>query len=165
MSVDVSSYRAAIGRFLTGVTLVTTRSAGLAQGLTASAVASVSLEPPTLLVCVNRNSTTCEAIAAAQHFCINVLATQQADAARIFASRGSDKFAESSALGYRWVDNSFGAPRLDGALAALDCRVSHYSDVHTHRVFFGEVVTVVTATDAPLGYFCGGFVQLTDPAT
>jgi len=163
MTVDESSYRAAIGRFLTGVTLVTTRSADIAQGLTANSVASVSLQPPTLLVCVNRSSTTCEAIAHAAQFCINILSAEQAELARVFSSRGSDKFAESAALGHAWLDTESGLPRLADALATLECRVSDYSDARSHRIFFGEVLRVTTTDAEPLGYYRGGFRQLAAP--
>ena len=77
MIVTASNYRDAISRFLTGITVVTTRQGTQAHGITASAVASVSLEPPTLLVCLNRQSATCEAIGRAGHFAVNVLAENQ----------------------------------------------------------------------------------------
>lgn len=160
---DVSSidYRAAISRFLTGVTLVTTRHEGVAQGITASAVASVTLEPPTLLVCLNQQSGSCHVISASGRFCVHVLAEDQLALARHFASRAQDKFAGLAALGLGPAcDSALGNPRLDGALAYLECRVTTQTDVGTHRIFFGEVVAVEAREGSPLAYFKGQFASL-----
>jgi flavin reductase (DIM6/NTAB) family NADH-FMN oxidoreductase RutF len=146
---------------LTGVTLVTTRHEGLAQGITASAVASVTLEPPTLLICLNRQSATCHAVSGAGRFCVHVLADDQLDLARHFASRTPDKFANLAELGLGSThDSPLGNPIVEGALAYLECRVATQTDFGTHRVFFGEVVSVDAREGSPLAYFRGQFASL-----
>jgi flavin reductase (DIM6/NTAB) family NADH-FMN oxidoreductase RutF len=161
MNVSITDYRAAISRFLTGVTLVTARYEGLAQGITASAVASVTLEPPTLLICLNRQSATCHAVSGAGRFCVHILADDQLELARHFASRIPDKFANLVELGLGSThDSPLGNPIVDGALAYLECRVVTQTDVGTHRVFFGEVVSVDAREGSPLAYFRGQFASL-----
>lgn len=166
MTLPSSDYRAAISRFLTGVTIVTTRHEGVAQGITASAVASVTLEPPTLLVCLNRQSGTCHAMSHSGHFCVHMLADDQLALAQHFASKMPDKFAKlphaatsgSDHPGYR--DSTLGNPILDGVIAYLECRVTTHTDVGTHRIFFGEVLEVSANDGAPLAYFRGQFASL-----
>ncbi|MEY3712676.1 MAG: hypothetical protein RL321_296 [Pseudomonadota bacterium] len=159
MPVDSAAYRNAISRFLTGVTIVTTMTEEKPSGLTATAIASVTLEPPTLLACLNRQSTTCQAIIQAGRFAVNVLSSEQMDLAKLFASRDTDKFQQLAAGGFGIQASPSGMPHLVGALASIDCRVSDTSDVGTHRIFFGEVESVTCAEGSPLGYFRGAFVS------
>lgn len=159
MPVDSAAYRNAISRFLTGVTIVTTVADEKPSGLTATAIASVTLEPPTLLACLNRHSTTCQAIVQAGRFTVNVLASDQTDIAKLFASRETDKFQQLAELGHGIETGSFGTPHLRGALASIDCAVSATTDIGTHRIFFGEVQQVRCTEGSPLGYFRGAFVD------
>ena len=159
MPVDSAAYRNAISRFLTGVTIVTTVADDKPSGLTATAIASVTLEPPTLLACLNRHSSTCQAIIQAGRFSVNVLANDQTDIAKLFASREMDKFQQLAELGHSFEITSFGTPHLIGALTSIDCAVSATTDVGTHRIFFGEVQQVRCAEGSPLGYFRGAFVD------
>src|ERR1700674_171452 len=85
-------FRDVIGRFASGVTVITTVHDGIPYGTTASAVRSLSLEPPMLLICMNQQSSTGQAIAAAGHFAVNILAEEQPDAAARFATKSPDKF-------------------------------------------------------------------------
>jgi len=161
MSVATPEYRNAISRFLSGVTVVTAQHAGARHGITASAVCSVTLEPPTLLVCLNRQSITCQTVIDAMHFCVNVLAAHQLPVARLFAGKAADKFAEFAALtGKEPTHGPAGSPHLPDALATLECRVAAHQDVGTHRVFFGEVLQVAVAEGEPLAYFRGQFTTL-----
>lgn len=162
MTITATAYRDAISRFLTGITVVTTRYGTHTHGITVSAVASVSLEPPTLLVCLNRQSSTCEAVARAGHFVVNVLAEDQLALARHFASKTPDKFATlSSGDGTPgWHEGILGAPRLAVALAHLECRVASTGEVGTHRIFFGEVQAAQATDGLPLAYFRGQFTTL-----
>jgi len=159
MPIDSATYRHAISRFLTGVTIVTTAVEGKPSGLTATAIASVTLEPPTLLACLNRESTTCLAIAQAGRFTVNILASEQTELAKLFASRDADKFQQLAARGQEIELSALGTPLLAGALASLDCTVCATTDVGTHRIFFGEVQHVRCAEGAPLGYFRGAFLD------
>ena len=155
MSVTETAYRDAISRFLSGVTVITTRHGSETQGITATAVASVTLQPPTLLVCLNRQSATCRTLIDSGAFADNVLSASQQALAQRFATKQPDKFA-----GVATTAGISGAPLLNGALAHLECRVSAQNDVGTHRIFFGEVINVTVAEGAPLGYFRGGFSTL-----
>ena len=110
-------FRDVIGRFASGVTVITAEHEGRLFGTTASAVSSVSLEPPMLLACLNRSSSTGHAIAAVRRFAVNILAEGQADAAIRFAGKG-DRFA-----GQAVVRGVSGQPLLEDALANLECRV------------------------------------------
>jgi flavin reductase (DIM6/NTAB) family NADH-FMN oxidoreductase RutF len=155
MTVSSTDYRSAISRFLTGVSVVTTRHDEQCHGITASALASVSLEPPTLLVCLNRHSATCQAVTAAGFFAVNILAAEQEPLAKHFAAKLADKFA-----GIATTPGISGAPLLDFCLAQLECRVSSHTDSGTHRIFFGEVLSTRVRDGQPLGYFRGGFSTL-----
>ena len=155
MSVTETDYRDAISRFLSGVTVITTRHGSEIQGITATAVTSVTLQPPTLLVCLNRQSATCRTLIESGQFAVNVLGANQQDLAQRFATKQPDKFA-----GVPTTAGVAGAPLITGALAHLECRVSAQNDVGTHRIFFGEVLSVAVAEGRPLGYFRGKFSAL-----
>jgi flavin reductase (DIM6/NTAB) family NADH-FMN oxidoreductase RutF len=126
---DSKEFRDIIGRFASGVTVITAEHEGRPYGTTASAVSSLSLDPPMLLVCLNKSSSTGQAIAAARRFAVNILAEGQADAAMQFAGKG-DKFA-----GQRIVAGGAGQPLLEDALANLECRVVEEVTGGTHSVF------------------------------
>jgi len=153
--VEVDAFRDAIGRFLTGVTIVTTQLDGEDFGTTASAVTSLSLEPPMLLVCLNATSDTRNAILDRRTFAVSVLADHQQQLARRFADKGRGKFA-----GVEIARGPSGAPLVDGALASLDCRVSDTITGGTHTVFLAHVIEAWARDGAPLAYFRGGFGQL-----
>jgi flavin reductase (DIM6/NTAB) family NADH-FMN oxidoreductase RutF len=154
-AMDAAEFRNLIGRFLTGVTVVTTAHEGTLHGITASAVASLSVDPPTLIVCLNKQSATRGAIAAAGRFVVNVLAAGQADLAMHFASKSPDKFVRME------VEASpRGLPRLPGSLAAIDCSLVAEVDGGTHSIFIGRAEAGSGAPGAPLAYFRGRFVQL-----
>ena len=159
MPVDSAAYRNAISRFLTGVTIVTTVADEKPCGLTATAIASVTLEPPTLLACLNRHSSACQAIIQAGRFTVNVLASYQTPVAKLFASRDTDKFGQLATLGEGFEISAFGTPHLMGALTSIDCLTSATTDVGTHHIFFGEVAQVRCSEGSPLGYFRGAFVD------
>ncbi len=142
-------FRLALRRFPTGVTIVTTMLDGQPKGFTANAFASVSLEPPMILICVNRQARSHPVIAAAGVFCVNVLALEQSDLAQIFAQKGApDPFGTIP-----YHTDVTGSPVLDGSLAHLDCTLAEEHSVGTHTVFIGEVVASDARDGAPLGYF------------
>jgi len=152
-AVDGAVFRRVIGNFMSGVVVITTEHDGVRYGMTVSAVSSLSLDPPMLLVCLNARSTTQEAVRRAERFAVNILAEDQGHLAERFASSGSaDKFGE--------VDTRrgcTGVPLLPGALAAVECRVAEVVAGGTHRVFLAEVVHAETTEGAPLAYFRGKF--------
>ena len=153
-TVSAAEFRDAIGRFLTGVTVVTSRHGGVPQGITASAVCSVSLEPPTLLVCLNKQSSTRHAVAASGRFAVNVLAEGQHELAMRFATKSADKFA-----GLALDSSSADLPLLQGALATLECRLTEEANGGTHSIFIGAVERATVRDGSPLAYVRGQFVR------
>src|SRR5512141_1144415 len=110
-SLTPEEFREVISHFASGVTVVTAVHDGRAFGTTASAVTSLSLEPPMLLICMNRQSETGRAVAAAGHFAVNILGADQIELAKTFARKGGDKFAGVPVSAGRW-----GEPLFDEAL-------------------------------------------------
>lgn len=154
-AVTAEEYRDVIGRFATGVTVITTSGEGGQFGTTASAVSSLSLEPPMLLICMNRESSTGKAIAQAGRFVVNILAEDQDHLAVRFARRDPDKFQ-----GVPVTPGKHGEPLLDGALAHVECRVTEQVLGGTHTVYLGEVDRASGRTGTPLAYFRGQFGRL-----
>lgn len=153
-ALSAEEFRSLIGRFATGVTVVTTVDEGVEYATTASALTSVSLEPPTLLICMNHTSGTGQAITRSRHFAVNVLAENQASAARHFARKGTDFSGHVVTAGRR------GLPVFTDALASFECRVVEAIDAATHTVFIAEVETAAGRDGLPLAYFGGRFGRL-----
>jgi 3-hydroxy-9,10-secoandrosta-1,3,5(10)-triene-9,17-dione monooxygenase reductase component len=133
---DSRQFRAALGSFVTGVTIVTTRAAdGRPIGLTASSFNSLSLDPPMVLWALAKSARSLPAFAAAEHFAVHILAADQQDLASLFATSGADKFADLD------VDSGPGrVPLLRGCSARFLCRTAHQYDGGDHTIFVGEVV-------------------------
>ncbi|WP_181703338.1 flavin reductase family protein [Chthonobacter albigriseus] len=144
----VDVFKQAMGNLAGAVTIITAGRGPLARGLTATAVSSVSIAPPTLLVCVNRTGEAHQAIAETGTFCVNILAAANRPVADRFAGRagasGADKFAEGT-----WTELASGSPALDGALVNIDCRVAESVEAYTHTVFFGTVLQVRIGDGGP----------------
>lgn len=153
--VTAEEFRHVIGHFISGVTVITAVSDGQRFGATASAVSSLSLEPPMLLVCVNSRSATAAAIEGAGVFAVNILAEDQDQLALSFARSGTDKFRDVAVS-----EGEHGVPLLDGSLAQIECRVVNQARGGTHAVFFGEVGRAQAGEGRPLGYFRGRFGRL-----
>jgi 4-nitrophenol 2-monooxygenase / 4-nitrocatechol 4-monooxygenase, reductase component len=151
-TVQADVFRDVIGRFATGVTVITARCDGLDYGMTASAVTSLSLDPPTLLVCINRANATYRAIDRSGAFGVSILHEGQAEVAAHFASRHPDKFAAAET-----AEGQLGLPLVAGALATLECAVSEHFVGGTHEVFLGRIVVAHAAEGRPLTYFRGAF--------
>jgi flavin reductase (DIM6/NTAB) family NADH-FMN oxidoreductase RutF len=152
---NAQNFRDVVGRFATGVTIVTTQHAGTNYGMTASAVSSLSLEPPMLLVCINRASPTGDAVRRSGVFIVNVLSEDQADLARRFAMRVPDRFA-----GVEVARTTLGPVRIAGALAHIECQVVEGVDAGTHTIFIAEVEHAQGREGAPLAYFRGQYTSL-----
>jgi 4-nitrophenol 2-monooxygenase / 4-nitrocatechol 4-monooxygenase, reductase component len=146
------AYREAAGHFTTGVAVITTLHEGRRYGVTASAVSSLSLDPPMLLVCLHRSLATRDAVVAAGRFAVNVLAEDHAALAMQFATRAPDKFA-----GVALEEGLDGVPLLSDALSHLQCTVVDPVDAATHTVLLAEVDATSIATGSPLAYFRGSF--------
>jgi flavin reductase (DIM6/NTAB) family NADH-FMN oxidoreductase RutF len=144
-----ADFREVMRRFPTGVTVVTTVVNGSPKGFTANAFSSVSAEPPMVLVCVNRRARTHPLIAAAGHFCVNILRLEQRAVAERFASReGGDPFAS---LAYGSART--GSPVIENTLGYLDCELAEEHSAGTHTIFLGTVLACAGFAGSPLGYF------------
>ena len=139
--------RAVAGRFATGVTIVTSvRPSGEPCGLTANSFTSVSLEPPLVLVCVDRRANSHDCIRAAGHFAVNVLGADQRDVAELFWVGDREQRFRS----LKWEEHRTGSPVLEGALAWLDCRVVDQHRAGDHTIFIGEVEACAGREGDPL---------------
>jgi flavin reductase (DIM6/NTAB) family NADH-FMN oxidoreductase RutF len=146
---STDDFRAAMRRFVTGVSIVTTSLDDRIHGFTVNAFASVSAEPPTVLICVNRIATAHPLIAASQRFCVNILALEQRALAERFA--GGEPRSRFEGVAYRMGPS--GSPVLDGTVAHVDCRVTEELTASTHTIFLGEVLEAGHRDGEPLGYF------------
>lgn len=157
MRPDTADFRRVLGHFVTGVTIVTTQdSLDRPVGLTANAFASVSLEPPLVLVCVDRTSNTHDVIAASGAFAVNILADGQEDVSRRFAAEGSAARFESVA----WRRAATGSPILEGAIAWVDCRLEAAHDGGDHTIYVGAVIGADASAGVPLVFHRGGYGRL-----
>jgi 3-hydroxy-9,10-secoandrosta-1,3,5(10)-triene-9,17-dione monooxygenase reductase component len=133
-------FRDTLGRFATGVTVVTALSDGTPVGLTCQSFSSVSLDPPLVLFCPARTSRAWPLIERAGTFCVNLLARDQVELSDAMASRGVDKFE-----GVGWSPAPVtGAPLLDGVLGHVECEVHAVHDGGDHHVVLGRVVGLAT---------------------
>ena len=148
-------FRHVIGHFASGVTIVTTELDGRPFGTTASAVASLSLTPPMVVVCLNRSSETGQAIHRSRAFGVNILSEDQAPLAERFATKGGDRWADVAR-----TPGVHGQPLLDDALAQLECRVTEAVDGGTHTLFLAAVDDARALGGTPLAYFRGRFGRL-----
>jgi flavin reductase (DIM6/NTAB) family NADH-FMN oxidoreductase RutF len=156
MSVDQSAFRAVMGRFATGVTVVTAvYNRGRDVGMTVSALASVSLDPPLVLICIDHSASIYNTLSKATHFIANILSENQEAVARRFAERGSNRFA---GIGYETGQN--GAAVLLETLGYLECEVVALHEAGDHDVIIGEVEVAVSNEGKPLLYYRGGYAQL-----
>ena len=154
-SLDSRAFRQALAQFGSGVTVVATLDAGgRAQGLTVSAFCSVSLEPPLVLVCVDKRSETHAAFAHSRLFGVSVLAEHQQDVSQRFATLGPDKNQFDFARG------TDGTPLVPGAVAQLECRLHAAHDAGDHRIYVGEVVKVAVNPGRPLLYHATSYRRL-----
>ncbi len=147
--------RQTLGRFATGVAIVTcTDAQGAPVGLTANSFNALSLDPPLVLWSLRLASPSLQAFDACAHFAINVLAEDQVELSRRFASPVMDKFAEG-----QWSPGLGGAPVLTGAAAVLECALERSQEAGDHMLFIGRVLAHADISTAPL-LFHGGHYHL-----
>ena len=149
MAINPTEFRAALSRFPSGVTVVTTKDAtGKFHGITVSAFCSVSLDPPLILVCIEKTTGSHTAFEQSRSFVVNFLRSSQSDLSERFAAQLSDKF---EGLDFRHgID---GVPILEGCIANLECLLSNSYDGGDHTIFVGEVENVEIGDGEPLIYF------------
>ncbi len=148
-----SEFKHAMRHVPTGVTVVTSSKEGEPRGITVSAFSSVSAEPPTLLICINRAARSYLYISASGAFCVNVLAGNQRELAERFSGKIRDRQFDGVAYGA----GETGAPVLEGTIAHFECTVAEEHHAGSHSIFLGQVVACVARAGTPLGYFNGGF--------
>jgi 3-hydroxy-9,10-secoandrosta-1,3,5(10)-triene-9,17-dione monooxygenase reductase component len=146
-------YRATLGHFCSGITVVTAVSSDGPAGMTCQSFCALSLDPPLILVCPGKSSTSWPRIESAGTFCVNVLAEDQEELCRTFATKGTDKFA-----GVGWTAGPFtGAPVLAGGLAWMECRMEQLHDAGDHVIVVGRVLDLQAREGRPLLFYRGGY--------
>ena len=160
MAVDITHFRAAMARFPGAVTVVTARAPdGGRRGITATAVCSVSAEPPSLLVCLNRKTGTCAAVRETGRFNVNLLAGEAGPIALRFAGAGGvsgeDKFIEGA-----WSEDGRGLPVLADAVTTFSCDVAEMTDAGSHTVFIGQITGLTLGDGTALIYEQSRFHRL-----
>ncbi len=152
-SFDSAKFRQVLGHYPTGVTVITAAAEGGPVGLAVGTFSSVSLDPALVGFFAANSSSSWPKIEATGHFCVNVLAEDQEDVCRRFASKADDKFS-----GLGWTPAGSGAPILNGVLAWIDCAIHSVTDAGDHIGVMGRVRDLAVAHDgAPLVFFRGGY--------
>jgi len=154
----LGAFRDAMRHVAATVYAVTTGHEGNRFGILATAVSSLSFDPPSLLVCINRTASLHAPLAEAQFFCVNVLGMSNRDVAEHFMSkRADDRFAVG-----KWVE-VHGVPVLVSAQSSLVCRTAHRHDFGTHSIFIGELVAAKHRHDAkPLTYYDRNYIDISE---
>jgi len=156
MAIDSDEFRAVLGRFASGVTVLTARDTeGRDHGMTVSAFCSASLVPPLVLACIDRSADMYGVLRTATHFGISILAEEQEALARRFAELEVGRF---DGIGYTRADS--GVVLLDDALGHMDCRRVDRYDAGDHAIHVGEVEWASSHKGMPLLYYRGGYTQL-----
>jgi len=157
MTIDPDSFRSVLGRFASGITVVTTRDGDDRDvGMTVSAFCSVSLKPPLVQVCVDRAASLFAALAASSRYGVSILAAEQEALSRRFATADSSRRFDG--IGYRRGES--GVVLLDDALAHLECKIVASHEAGDHTMFVGEVESATARSARPLLYYRGGYAQL-----
>ncbi|KQO83479.1 flavin reductase [Rhizobium sp. Leaf262] len=138
------AFREGMSRLAAAVNIVTTDGPGGKAGFTASAVCSVTDQPPTLLVCLNRSSSVASMFETNRVLCVNTLANGHEDLSRRF---GGATLQEQRFLEGTWSTGATGSPRLDGALLSFDCEIETMVESGTHQVLFCRIIELVQGSD------------------
>ncbi|WP_158743077.1 flavin reductase family protein [Acidisphaera sp. L21] len=153
--IDLATFRACMRQVPGAVTVITTVHEGTRGGLTATAVCSVSAEPPQMLVCVNRSSSAEAVIVAAGRFGVSYLSHEQEAVANAFSASLDNRFDHGD-----WVELESGVPLLKDAAVAFDCKIVQTITAGTHTIFIGAIVAAV-ARDVPnLVYKAGAYGKI-----
>lgn len=158
-AVNVQLFKDAMRNLAGGVAVVTTQAGGVPSGLTVTAVTSVSTEPPSLLVCLNRSSSSHDIILNGGRFGVNLLGAQHEQVAMRFAGMNGIKGPERF-TGLDWKKGTTGSPLLKDALCSLDCEVLMHQAVGSHTIFIGRVVGTCHGVGEPLVNFRGKLTQV-----
>ena len=156
MVIDAQELRRVMGHFATGVTVITTRDKdGAPQGLTANAFMSLSLNPPLVIISVDKGATCYACFETGNGFGVNFLSEDQEDVSRRFATKGIDKFA-----GLKWYAGGNGVALIEGALAQVECNITACYEGGDHTIVVGEILNITASGDRPLLFFKGKYQKL-----
>ncbi len=156
MAVTSDEFRNALSRFASGVTVVTTCSSdGKLNGLTVSAFCSVSLEPPLVLICIEKAAAGNRVIAESSVFAVNILSNHQAELSEHFASPIVDRMKTVD-----FTIGMLGLPLLSESVCSLECSVKHLYDGGDHTIFVGQVEHAEFRENDPLIYFRSGYREI-----
>ena len=150
---DASTYRTVLGHFATGVVIVTAMNDDEPVGMACNSFTSVSLEPPMVLFCAAKSSSTWPRIQAAGKWAANILDDDGEEICRLFAQKGADRFARIA-----YTPGRTGAPILEDALAYVDCETIAEHDAGDHLVVVGKVIELGYQPEGkPLLFYRGGY--------
>src|SRR3989442_8954713 len=156
MQIDSHELRRVLGHFVTGVTVITTKDiTGAPFGLTANAFTSLSLNPPLVLICVDKAAQCYSCFVESNVFTVNFLREDQEGISRRFATKGVDKFA-----GLSWHEGAYGAAILDDAIGYLECKIVQSYEGGDHTIIVGEVLNGLAGGGRPLLFFKGKYQRL-----
>ena len=155
MKFDNLEYRKTLGKFVTGVTIITTcEKDGTPRGFTANSFTSVSLEPPLILICIGDFNEGLELFKNSEYFAVNILNEAQVDISNLFAKPLKNKFKE-----IKWSNSKFGVPIIKGALAWLECKNFDQIRSGDHLILIGNVKNFHNEGGYPLAYYNGNYVS------
>ncbi|HWS48373.1 MAG TPA: flavin reductase family protein [Acidimicrobiia bacterium] len=150
---DPATYRTVLGHYATGVALITAMHDGEPVGMACNSFTSLSLEPPLVLFCAAKDSSTWPRIQAAGRWAANILGEDGEELCRLFAQRGADRFAHVA-----YTAGRSGAPVLHDALAFVDCETAAEHDAGDHLIVVGSVLELgYAAHGKPLIFYRGGY--------
>jgi flavin reductase (DIM6/NTAB) family NADH-FMN oxidoreductase RutF len=156
MAIDPRELRNVMGHFATGVTIITTRDmAGKPFGLTANAFSSLSLDPPLVLICVDKKVDCYACFDQSRVFVVNILSEGQDQLSTRFATKGIEKFE-----GVAVRQGNLGVPLLEGAVAHIECTLTSTYEGGDHTIYVGEIQSVAASGDRPLLFFKGKYSRL-----
>jgi flavin reductase len=151
-AIENGAFRSIMRTMVNGVTVITTSHEGHVHGMTATAFSSVSAEPPTVLIVLNRSTRTHPLVSASRHFVVNLLSQDQVEIGNRFAGKLDDQFA-----GVPHTLNEEGVPLIDGVVATLECETVSEHTVGTHTIFIGRVLRGSRSQTMPLVYHDGSY--------
>jgi 3-hydroxy-9,10-secoandrosta-1,3,5(10)-triene-9,17-dione monooxygenase reductase component len=158
MTIEPQELRRVMGHFATGVTVITTKDQqGAPNGLTANAFMSLSLDPPLVLISVDKNATCYACFEPSNGFTVNFLSEEQEEISKRFATKGIDKFS-----GLQWRPGGNGAAIIDGVIGYVECQVTERYDGGDHTIVVGEILNASATGDRPLLFFKGKYQRLPD---
>ncbi len=162
MSIEAEQFTDLLSKFATGVTVVTVQEGNAIHGLTVNAFSSVSLEPPLVLICIERDTRTKEYLERGIGFTISILSETQEDLSRKFARPGMDMAERLRNESY--TTHEQGGPHFDDSLAWMNCEQENQVNAGDHTIYIGRVIGGNTENpgDKPLLYFDGEYQKLKD---